>query len=605
MAFKMRTTKPEAGNKYYIRKASGGYSNAITGSPKDADCDVLSNCVGYAYGRFNEIGGYGACKYLAPVNAEKFIQYKGSCEVGQTPKLGACMVWQKGNSLSGGDGAGHVAIVEKVISDTEVITSESGWGSSTPFWTQTRKKGSNGRWGCGSAYKFLGFIYNPAVSDDEEPKQEDKTVNGIDVSKWQGNIDWKKVKATGVDFAMIRLGYGSADGKSCGVDGYFEKNVANAIAAGVDIGCYFYSYALSVDAAKREAEYVIGVLSKYKGVFTYPVAFDLEDSSQAGLGKTVLTNMVIAFGDAIEKAGFYCSLYSNLNWLKNYLDDSRLTRFDHWLAQWAAKPTYTGAFGMWQSSSTGKVNGISGNVDTDIAYKDYPSIIRSNKLNGFTNAEQKPVSPVKPDPVAESSVKEGDVVSIAKNAVYYNGGNVPDWVVAKQWIVKECSGDRAVIDKSVDGTNAICSPINTKYLTVVKKDDEPSTPQAPAAEAKIKKNDVVTVAKNAVYYSGKDVPDWVIAKKWIVREVSGDRAVIDKSADGKNAICSPINVKYLSVGTATAPAADTVYVVKKGDTLSGIASKYGTTYQKLAEYNGIKNPNLIYVGQKIKIPAQM
>lgn len=262
---------------------------------------------------------------------------------------------------------------------------------------------------------------------------------------------------------------------------------------------------------------------------------------------------------------------------------------------------------MWQSSSTGKVNGISGNVDTDIAYKDYPSIIRSNKLNGFTNAEQKPVSPVKPDPVAESSVKEGDVVSIAKNAVYYNGGDVPDWVVTKQWVVKECSGDRAVIDKSVDGKNSICSPINTKYLTVVKKDDEPSTPQAPAAEAKIKKNDIVAVAKNAVYYSGKDVPDWVIAKKWIVKEVSGDRAVIDKSADGKNAICSPINVKYLTVINATAsvpsaPAANTVYVVKKGDTLSGIAKKYGTTYQKLAQYNDIENPNLIIVGQKIKIP---
>lgn len=453
----------------------------------------------------------------------------------------------------------------------------------------------------------LPYVFYVKSSDDvpEQTKQENETVNGIDVSKWQGNIDWKKVKADGIDFAMIRLGYGSADGKSCGIDSYFEKNVANAIAAGVDIGCYFYSYALSVDAAKREAEYVVSVLSKYKGVFTYPVAFDLEDKSQVALGKNVLTDMVIAFGDTIEKAGYYCSLYSNLNWLKNYLDDSRLKRFDHWLAQWASKPTYTGAFGMWQSSSTGKVNGISGNVDTDIAYKDYPSIIRSNKLNGFTNAEQKPVSPVKPDPVAESSVKEGDVVSIAKNAVYYNGGDVPDWVVTKQWVVKECSGDRAVIDKSVDGKNSICSPINTKYLTVVKKDDEPSTPQAPAAEAKIKKNDIVAVAKNAVYYSGKDVPDWVIAKKWIVKEVSGDRAVIDKSADGKNAICSPINVKYLSVGTATAPAADTVYVVKKGDTLSGIASKYGTTYQKLAEYNGIKNPNLIYVGQKIKIPAQM
>lgn len=120
MSFKMRTTKPAAGNKYYIRKTSGGYSNAIQGYPKDSECDVLSNCVGYAYGRFNEIGGYGYCKYLAPVNAENFMQYKGSCKSGMVPKLGACMVWQKGATLPGSDGAGHVAIVERVISDTEV-----------------------------------------------------------------------------------------------------------------------------------------------------------------------------------------------------------------------------------------------------------------------------------------------------------------------------------------------------------------------------------------------------------------------------------------------------------------------------------------------------
>lgn len=453
----------------------------------------------------------------------------------------------------------------------------------------------------------LPYVSYEKTNDNngEQVKQESKTVRGIDVSKWQGDIDWGKVKAAGVDFAMIRLGYGSADGNSCGTDGYFEKNVANAIAAGVNIGCYFYSYALSVEAAKKEAEYVIGVLNKYKGVFTYPVAFDLEDKSQAGLGKAVLTDMVIAFGDAIEKAGFYCSLYANLNWLRNYLDDGRLTRFDHWLAQWSASPTYTGAFGMWQSSSTGSVNGINGNVDTDVAYKDYPSVIRSNKLNGFNGTDQKPVAPAQSETVEKSDFNSGDVVSIAKNAVYYNGTIVPDWVIAKQWIVKECSGDRAVIDKSTDGANAICSPVNIKYLTVVKADNTTSTSQPSVPDAKIKPNDVVTISKNAVYYSGADVPDWVIAKQWIVKEVSGDRAVIDKSSDGKNAVCSPINVKYLAIVSTSSlsAAADTVYVVVKGDTLSGIASKFGTTYQKLAAYNGIANPNLINVGQKIKIPA--
>lgn len=159
--FVPRTTKPEAGNPYYNTKANGGYSNAIKGKPTDKGCDVLSNCVGYAYGRFNEIGGWGSCRYLSPTNAENFIQYAGGLEVGQTPRVGACMVWRKGATLSGSDGAGHVAIVEKVLSNSTIVTSESGWNSSTPFWTKTRNKG-NGNWGAGSGYTFLGFIYNPA-----------------------------------------------------------------------------------------------------------------------------------------------------------------------------------------------------------------------------------------------------------------------------------------------------------------------------------------------------------------------------------------------------------------------------------------------------------
>lgn len=197
--FKPRTTKPEAGNKYYIRKANGGYSDAIKGSPTDKDCDVLANCVGYAVGRFNEIGGYGCCKYLKPVNAEKFIQYAGGLEVGQTPKLGACMVWRKGATLSGSDGAGHVAIVEKIISDTNIVTSESGWGSSKPFWTQTRTKG-NGNWGAGTGYTFLGFIYNPApcCKDSGSSSNTDKalTFKVGDVVQFTGSKHYTSANAT-------------------------------------------------------------------------------------------------------------------------------------------------------------------------------------------------------------------------------------------------------------------------------------------------------------------------------------------------------------------------------------------------------------------------
>lgn len=153
-----RLTKPEKGNKYYIRKTTGGYSDAILGNPRDPDCNVLANCVGYAYGRFNEIGAYGSCKYLAPVNANDFLKYKGDCDVGWEPKLGACMVWTGGKS-------GHVAIVEVIIDKDTIQTSESSYGGEA-FYVRTRHRGENNNWEQGDAFKFAGFIYNPAVKDE-------------------------------------------------------------------------------------------------------------------------------------------------------------------------------------------------------------------------------------------------------------------------------------------------------------------------------------------------------------------------------------------------------------------------------------------------------
>ena len=217
MSFTPRLTRPEAGNKYYIRKVSGGYSDAVKGSPADPACDVLHNCVGYAYGRFNEIAGEGACKYLRPVNAENFLQYKGALEAGTEPRLGACMVWQKGATLTGLDGAGHVAIVEQIKSSTEIVTSESGYGASKPFWTQTRKKG-DGNWGQGSGYKFLGFIYNPAVSEEGYCT--------VDLKVLKKGAKGEEVKA----LQYLLIGNGFSVGAS-GADGSFGAATDTAVRA--------------------------------------------------------------------------------------------------------------------------------------------------------------------------------------------------------------------------------------------------------------------------------------------------------------------------------------------------------------------------------------
>lgn len=163
--FFIRTSKP-SGNKNFITTGAGGWNTCIKGYPTDAGANVLANCVGYASGRFNEIineaRGTTGCTYkYLNCNAEGFIERAKSAglQIGSTPRVGAIMCWQKGATLSGNDGAGHVAIVEKVYNNSSVYTSESGYGG-TAFWNQNRSN-SNGRWGIGSGYTFRGFIYLP------------------------------------------------------------------------------------------------------------------------------------------------------------------------------------------------------------------------------------------------------------------------------------------------------------------------------------------------------------------------------------------------------------------------------------------------------------
>ena len=186
--FSIRTYKP-SGNKNYITTGAGGWNTCIKGYPMDANANVLANCVGYASGRFNEIineaRGTTGCTYKGlNCNAEWFIERakEAGLKTGSTPKVGAIMCWQKGSVDGGQDGAGHVAIVERINSDGSVYTSESGYGS-TAFWNQTRNN-SNGRWGCGNGYKLRAFIYLP---DDVQkivdgainpPKPEEDKSNG-------------------------------------------------------------------------------------------------------------------------------------------------------------------------------------------------------------------------------------------------------------------------------------------------------------------------------------------------------------------------------------------------------------------------------------------
>ena len=164
----IRTTRPTAGNKYFIRKANGGYSTCIQGKPTDSQCNVLANCVGYACGAYNEELGLGYEKYHLNCNAENFIEraIASGLSVLSKPVVGSILCWEGIGSL-----AGHVAIVIEVINDNCIRTAESGYGSSRPFWITTRYN-NNGRWGLNSNYRPRGFIVNPNYPYNPAPKPE-------------------------------------------------------------------------------------------------------------------------------------------------------------------------------------------------------------------------------------------------------------------------------------------------------------------------------------------------------------------------------------------------------------------------------------------------
>jgi len=202
---------------------------------------------------------------------------------------------------------------------------------------------------------------------------------GIDVSVYQGIIDWKTVKASGIDFAILRAGYG---GFSYQKDKNFEINYANAKANGIKVGAYWYSYAKTLEQSNMEVDAFLSVVSGKQ--FEYPVYFDIEDKSQENLGVDLLTNITINFCEKVQSRGYYVGLYTNMNWITYKLDKSRLVKFDKWFARWSNIPPYGNEFGgLWQYSSTGKVNGISGPVDLNYSYRDYATIIKTNHLNGF------------------------------------------------------------------------------------------------------------------------------------------------------------------------------------------------------------------------------
>lgn len=318
--------------------------------------------------------------------------------------------------------------------------------------------------------------------------------NGIDISHHQGDIDFNKLKGN-IDFAMVRTSYGNFH-----LDKKYKRNIEGLEKIGVPYGLYHFSYATNTEEAKGEANGFLNIIKNYKPL--YPVVIDIESSSRTeNVKKDTLVDIAKTFCSLVQNAGYYVMIYSNLNYFETKLNSSSLNIYDKWVAEWRNEFTYNGSAGMWQYSSKGKKPGINGNVDLDISFKDYPKIIKDNKLNNYNS----------------------------NNSTNDNANNYISYVVKKG-----------------DTLSGIASKYGISWKTLY--NDNKS---------------VIGSNPNKIY------PGQVI-----------------KVPSNSNNI-SPVK-----------------YVVKKGDTLSGIASKYGISWKDL--YNKNKsvigsNPNKIYPGQVLNI----
>ena len=195
------------------------------------------------------------------------------------------------------------------------------------------------------------------------------TMVGIDVSYWQQNIDYEKVKAAGCEFVIIRLGVNTDSDKDISEDSFYKRNIENAKKAGLKVGVYIYTTAASETQAIDHAKWVKKILNKTK--LDFPVAYDFENWSsfpKYNLSRYSLTKNYLAFDKEMKRTGYDTMLYSSMNYLEKAWMFS--DTYPVWLAHYTDQTTYEGKYIMWQMTDKGKIDGISGNVDIDIYYKE-------------------------------------------------------------------------------------------------------------------------------------------------------------------------------------------------------------------------------------------
>lgn len=213
---------------------------------------------------------------------------------------------------------------------------------------------------------------------------------GMDVSEWQGKIDWAKAKADGIEYAVIRCGYGSDKTKYD--DKYWEYNVSECERLGIPYGVYLYSYAEDLNDAKSEAEHTIRLLKGHHP--SLPVYYDLEDKTVESAGKSMISQMARTYCDKVSAAGYRVGIYASRSWWTSYLNTATFdnSSWSKWIAEWGSKCNYSQSYDMWQCTSTGSVNGVSGNVDLNFwmlkTYDEQPVEVSDSNIISYSSHMQ-------------------------------------------------------------------------------------------------------------------------------------------------------------------------------------------------------------------------
>ena len=379
---------------------------------------------------------------------------------------------------------------------------------------------------------------------------------GIDLSSYQKGINLSQAKNEGVQFVILRAGYtGYGNGVSKAKDNNFETFYSQCKSLGIPVGAYWFSCANTYQKGVDEANWMYENCLKGKQ-FEYPIYLDVEEDAGgrhylSGAGKAAITAGIKGFCETMESKGYYTGVYGSSSWFSTLIDASIPNRFDCWVANWSNSNPGSPAHGLWQfGGETNKIrsNKIAGyTVDQNYAYKDYPSIIKNGKMNGFGSSSVAPV----PTPSKKSNEE------------------IANEVLAGQWGNGEDRKNK--LTAAGYDYNAIQAIVNQKIG---------ASPTQPTTQTyTVKSGDTLSS----------------IASKYGTTYQELARI---------NGISNPNKIypgQVLKIGGGSSIPSTEYYIVKSGDTLSAIAKKYGTTVNQLASWNNIANVNKIYVGQKLRV----